>query len=89
MLIPVFLNRFHKDVKKARKQGKDIDKLKLITRQLVEQKPLAARHRDHLLTGNYNGRRECHIEPDWLLIYRLDDDRIVFERLGSHSELFR
>lgn len=89
MLIPVFLNRFQKDVKKAKKQGKDMDKLKFITRQLVEQKPLTARHKDHLLTGNFNGRQECHIEPDWLLINRLDDDRIVFERLGSHSELFR
>ncbi|WP_252177761.1 type II toxin-antitoxin system YafQ family toxin [Endozoicomonas sp. 4G] len=89
MLVPVFLTRFDKDVKKAKKQGKDMEKLKFITRQLVEQKPLAPRYRDHLLTGNYNGRRECHIEPDWLLIYRLADDCIFFERLGSHSELFK
>ena len=85
-----FSTQFKKDVKLAKKQGKDMDKLFLIIEQLAERKPLAEKHRDHALSGVYTGCRECHIEPDWLLIYEVFDDVLVLllTRTGSHSELF-
>ncbi|PJE78344.1 mRNA interferase YafQ [invertebrate metagenome] len=89
MLKPVSTNQFKRDVKKAKKQGKDCSKLKKVIDRLIEEKPLVAQHKDHSLTGNYRGYRECHIEPDWLLIYIVEENNIFFERLGSHSELFR
>lgn len=89
MLQPVSTNQFKRDVKKAKKQGKDCSKLKEIIDRLIEEQALATRYKDHPLAGNYKGYRECHIEPDWLLIYAVADNRIFFERLGSHSELFR
>ena len=89
MLTPVFKTQLNRDVKKAKKQGKDLQKFKEIVSQLVKQEPLALHHRDHALTGNFRGCRECHIEPDWLLIYKIEQDQITFVRLGSHSELFR
>ena len=55
---------------------------------LEEEKKLAVKHRDHLLYSNWAGRRECHVESDWLLIYKIDGQTIIFERTGSHSELF-
>ena len=57
--------------------------------KLIAEKSLDIRHRDHPLLGNYTGRRECHLEPDWLLIYNLDGEDIVFERTGTHADLFR
>ena len=50
--------------------------------------PLDSKYQDHSLTGSYKGRRECHIEPDWLLIYKIEDDKIIFERSGNHNKLF-
>ena len=58
-------------------------------RQLVEQKPLEAKYRDHPLKGDYVDCRECHIEPDWLLIYMIKEDTIIFVRTGSHADLFK
>ena len=86
-----FTNQFKKDLKQAKKQGKDTDKLFEVIEKLAEGKPLEDKFRDHMLTGNYKGCRECHIEPDWLLIYEIIDDVLVLMlyRLGSHSELFR
>lgn len=83
-------NQFKKDFKAAQKRNKDIPKLKIVMRLLVEEKPLESSHRDHALKGEYKGRRECHIEPDWLLVYRIDkkDNVILFERTGTHSDLF-
>lgn len=81
--------QFRKDFKKAKKQGKQIEKLKGIVRCLAEGKPLEPRHRDHALIGPLKGSRDCHIEPDWLLIYRIDDDALFLERTGGHSDLFR
>ena len=86
---PAYTTRFHKDLKKAIKRGKDLDKLKAVSRTLVAGEPLEVRFRDHPLVGNYEGRRECHIEPDWLLIYKLDGEDIIFERTGTHADLFR
>jgi len=72
-----------------RKRRKHLEKLKLIARSLVSGEPLDPLHRDHKLVGNYQGRRECHIEADWLLIYKLEGKQIIFERTGAHSDLFR
>lgn len=80
--------RFKKEFRLAIKRGRDISKLQEVMRDLVEEKPLPARNRDHALTGGYVGHRECHIEPDWLLIYKLEPDIIIFERTGTHSDLF-
>lgn len=67
-----------------------MEKLKRIIEKLINNQLLPEKHRDHQLTGNYKNRRECHIEPDWLLIYKLEDaTSIIFERTGTHSDLFR
>ena len=89
MLKPVQTSQFKKDYRKVKKQNRDLDKLVEILKLLIHQKPLAANNRDHALTGSLNKYRECHIEPDWLLMYRVDGQKIIFERTGSHSELFR
>ena len=85
-----FTNQFKKDVKLAKKQGKDLEKLYRVVENLAEGKALEAKYRDHSLSGNYKSCRECHIEPDWLLIYEIIDGVLVLmlNRTGSHSELF-
>lgn len=88
MLEPVYAKRFEKDLKLAGKRGKNLEKLKLVIKTLLDKQPLSSKYRDHWLTGNYAGRRECHIEPDWLLIYKPSQKVIIFERLGTHSDLF-
>lgn len=82
-------SQFRRDVKKLKKQGKDFEKLKEVILALVSGAPLEARFRDHALFGPWKGSRDCHIEPDWLLIYRLEPDRLFLERTGSHSDLFK
>jgi len=64
------------------------EKIKKIIRNLINEERLDAKYKDHKLIGNYKGRRECHIEPDWLLIYKIEDSVIIFERTGTHSDLF-
>jgi mRNA interferase YafQ len=90
MLAPVFHGSFKKDYKLLKKQNKNIDKLAEIMNLLISELPLLPRHEDHPLHGNYRNWRECHVEPDWLLIYRVEKagQRVVFYRTGSHSELF-
>lgn len=88
MFQPIYTNSFAKDVKLAQKRGKNIEKLKKVIELLVNKEPMLPKYRDHSLIGNFIGRRECHIEPDWLLIYKIDNDDIIFERTGSHSDLF-
>ena len=89
MLTPIYTNIFDKDLKRIKKSGsKNIEKIKDVIKKLINEEKLEPRNRDHILTGNYKGRRECHIEPDWLLIYKIENDTIIFERTGSHSELF-
>jgi len=75
-------------VKLAQKRGKNIEKLKKVIELLVNKEPMLPKYRDHSLIGNFVGRRECHIEPDWILIYKIDNNDIIFERTGSHSDLF-
>ena len=89
MLTPVYTRQFEKDVKRMNKRGSNLEKMKIIIGSLVREEKLDPIHRDHKLIGNWKGRRECHIESDWLLVYKTDGDRIVFERTGSHSDLFR
>lgn len=91
MLKSRFTGQFKKDIKKIDKSGdKDMEKLKDVMRKLINGDSLESRHHDHALTGNLKGHRDCHIEPDWLLIYRLDRDaqEVTFVRTGSHSDLF-
>lgn len=86
-----FTSQFKKDVKLAKKQGKDIDKLLGVIEILANGKTLDEKYHDHDLSGSFKGCRECHIEPDWLLIYEIDNDVLilVLNRVGSHSELFK
>ena len=86
-----YASKFKKDIKIAKKQGKDMEKLLAIVNKLACGEILDAKYRDHALSGNYVGFRECHIEPDWLLIYEIIDEVLVLvlSRLGSHSELFK
>ena len=86
--VPKTTGRFEKDVKLMKRRGKDLGKLRGIMQKLIDQKPLEPKDRDHPLVGNYVGRRECHIESDWLLIYKLKEEWILFERTGTHSDLF-
>lgn len=88
MLQPVYTKCFERDLKRCKRRGKDLEKLKYIMRQLITENSLDERCYDHPLVGNYKGRRECHIEPDWLLIYKLDQGQIIFERTGTHADLF-
>jgi mRNA interferase YafQ len=83
--------RFRRDVKLCQRQGKDMEKFKAVHELLIAKKPLPPGNRDHSLTGNWRGCRECHLEPDWLLIYRVNEKAklIEYARMGSHSELFR
>ncbi len=89
MLNPSYTRQFEKDLKRMIKAGKEKKKIKTIIGKLINQKLLENKHRDHKLTGDYINRRECHIEPDWLLIYKIEGDEIIFERTGTHSDLFR
>ena len=81
--------KFKKDFKKAIKNGNDINKFKEVVRLLQNGETLPPKNKDYYLTGNWNGYRECHIEPDWLLIYRIDNTELVLvlTRTGSHSYL--
>jgi len=89
MRTPVYTNRFEKDLKLMIKRGSDPENIKSIVRKLIDEIPLKRKYRDHLLIGNFKDRRECNIEPDWLLIYRLERNMIIFERTGTHSDLFK
>ena len=86
-----FTTQFKKDLKLAKKQNKDLGKLFEVIDILANGETLDAKYKDHSLTGNYRGTRECHVEPDWLLIYEIRGDVLVLMlyRLGSHSELFK
>lgn len=89
MLIPSYKKQFSKDLKRALKRGKSAEKLKAIMIQLIEEKTLAPRYRDHSLKGEHADCRECHVEPDWLLIYLIKDYDIIFIRTGTHADLFK
>ncbi|NLB66807.1 MAG: type II toxin-antitoxin system YafQ family toxin [Lentisphaerae bacterium] len=81
--------QFERDVKRMIRRGKDIQKLKAIVIELAHGRPLAPRHRDHPLIGPWKGSRDCHLEPDWLLIYTATKTELRLERTGTHSDLFK
>ena len=83
--------QFKKDVKLAGKRGKDLEKLKAVLDLLIAGDELPAQFKDHPLRGNFAGSRDCHIEPDWLLIYTLTENgsHVRLERIGTHNDLFR
>ena len=87
MLI-IYTSQFKKDYKLAKKQGKDIEKLFKVIDILSNNKKLDKVYDDHCLNGIFKKHRECHISPDWLLIYKIENDNLILIRLGSHSELF-
>ena len=82
--------QFKKDFKLAKRRNRNMNLLKEIVDKLANGEPLDEKYRDHALTGNWIGHRECHIQPDWLLVYRVEDDVLVLtlSRTGSHSDLF-
>ena len=90
MLDIVASNRFKKDLKLAIRRGYKIELLDEVVKKLVSEEELEERYRDHALGGNYKGLRECHITPDWLLIYEIIDSELVLylSRTGTHSDLF-
>lgn len=88
MLKPVRSKQLKKNYKLAKSRGKNMKKLIDVMDKLIKEELLEPKHRDHNLTGNYVGCRECHIEPDWLLVYSKDDVDIYFIATGTHSDLF-
>ena len=91
MLEIVLSNRFKKDLKLISKRGYDLNLLDKIVTQLANQQPLPPQNKDHNLSGDFIGFRECHILPDWLLVYRVDEGELILmlSRTGTHSDIFR
>lgn len=90
MLTIKYHTMFKKDFKRIKKLGYDISRLEKIVELLANEVPLPEQFKDHNLSGNYNGFRECHIAPDWLLVYQVNNNELVLvlSRTGSHSDLF-
>lgn len=90
MLTIKYHTMFKKDFKRIKKRGYDISRLEKIVELLANEVPLPEQFKDHNRSGNYNGFRECHIAPDWLLIYQVNNNELVLvlSRTGSHSDLF-
>ena len=89
MYTPVYTKQFEKDTRRCDKRGKNMEKFKILARTLISGKTLDPIHRDHKLSGNLVNRRDCHIESDWVLIYRFEGNNLIFERMGTHSDLFK
>ncbi len=85
---PDYSGQFKRDVKLAQKRGKDMDKLKTLLGLLIDGSPLPASYLDHSLKGDWVRFRDAHIEPDWLLIYKIMGEVVRFERTGRHTDLF-
>ncbi len=85
---PDYSGQFRRDVKLAQKRGKDMDKLKTLLSLLIDGKPLPATYLDHPLKGDWHGFRDAHLEPDWVLIYKIAAEVVRFERTGRHTDLF-
>ena len=82
-------SHFKKDIKRLQKRGKKFGLLKNVIDTILSGKKLEQKYRDHALVGEYKGAKECHIEPDWLLIYELTNEELVLIRTGSHSDLYK
>ena len=85
----IYTTQFKKDFKKIKKQQKILLKLTFIIEKLLNKEILEPKYKDHSLSGKFTNHRDCHIEPDWILIYRLTDEELILERTGSHSDLFK
>ncbi len=85
----VYTNRFKKDFKRMMRRNKNEDELWYIVDKLLNKKPLPSKCQDHSLSGKWKKRRDCHIEPDWVLIYYVRKDDLILERTGSHSDIFK
>jgi len=90
MLKVIATTQFKKDLRKAKRMGKDIGKLAKVVNMIANEEPLDVSFRDHRLKGVYSKFRECHVEPDWLLMYEIKNEMLVLSlaRIGTHSELF-
>lgn len=80
--------QFKKDIKRQAKRGKNLQKLKDVIELLAASEPLPPKHRDHALVGDWAGWRDCHLEPDWLLLYKVSPEELILGRTGTHSDLF-
>ncbi len=80
--------RFERDLKRTKKRGKQLDKLWAVVEHLLTDEPPEPRHRTQTLSGQWRSFRECHIEPDWLLIWREAEDELILARTGTHADLF-
>lgn len=88
MLTPVYTKRFAKDLKKIAKQGKALKKSKKIIKALANGTRPGAKCENYRLIGSFDGRRECHFKPEWQLIYKITGSEIIFERMGTHSDIY-
>ncbi len=88
MFTPIRSGAFKRDVKRAEKRGRDMAKLRVVLRLLIEGHPLPASYQDHPLRGGWKGYRDAHIEPDWVLIYRIAGDKLRLARTGAHADVF-
>jgi mRNA interferase YafQ len=79
---------FEKDLKRLDKRGKDLRQVRALIEIIRQGQRLGPRHRDHAFKGEWLGCRECHVQPDWLLVYSLDDERVYLVRTGTHSDIF-
>jgi mRNA interferase YafQ len=91
MLTPVYSGAFKQDHKLMKKRGKNMNMLNELLRKIIDEQPLPVRCRPHLLYGDWDGYMECHIENDWLLIYKIkpSTSEVLFDRIGTHSDLFK
>ncbi|MCL2176414.1 MAG: type II toxin-antitoxin system YafQ family toxin [Firmicutes bacterium] len=88
MRTPSYTNAFKRDIKRITKRGKDLNKLDKVMEILETGKPLDKKYRDHALVGNLKGTRDLHIEPDWLLLYKITDTEVEYVRTGKHNDVF-
>lgn len=86
----ILTTKFKKDYKLCKSRGLDMSLINGVIKMLAEMQPLSAEYKDHILVGNWKGFRECHIKPDWLLVYKIESDRLILtlSRTGSHSDIF-
>ena len=88
MLTSILLKQYRRDLKRCQKRGKPMEKMRQVILLLLSGESLPARCRDHALSGDWIGHRECPVDPDWLLIYKVDAESLYLIRTGTHSDLF-
>lgn len=84
----LYTHVFKKEIKIAKKRGLDMEVLKFVLTEIIEERELDPKFKNHKLSGNWKGRFECHLAPDWLLIYKIENQTVIFERTGTHADLF-